>query len=260
MSKSLPKDLLIKYRDLIYSQYGIQYHGSKVENLQMKLLKLANYIDCSLVVFYDLLVLGNKKAVDTLLREITIGHTYFFREEEHLSYLVKDIMHKKTVSPLIWCAASSTGEEPYSIIISLLENKISRFTLVSSDVNQVALKAMHRGIYHTNQLQKTDKRIKRTYFDQLDAYTWKVKPKLRSYLKIKNLNLHTDISFEEEFDYIFCRNVMIYFDEEGRRKVLENIFQNMKHNGLLFVGHSEAMLPLPCGLKKEAAAVFRRTS
>jgi chemotaxis protein methyltransferase CheR len=260
MGESLARELLHKYRELIYSRYGIQFHGDKQEVLGMKLVKLANARGLSLREFYGRVAAGERVAVDELLRAITVGHTFFFREEPHLQYLIDDIGKNGARRVLIWCAASSTGEEPYSIVIYLLEHGISDFLIVSSDVNASALMTMDRGVYNVNKFQSTDASLLRKYFREVDEYTLRVRTGLRGFLRIKRLNLHSDILFERQFDYIFCRNVLIYFDDDGRQKVLENLVRNLKPSGLLFVGHSEAVLSLPRDMRKEAPAVFRRVS
>lgn len=258
MPEGLSRELLSKYRDLVHSRYGIQYHGNKIDILEMKLQKLAHARNYSLEDFYGRVVNGDPAAIDELLREITVGHTFFFREQPHLQYLVNDIERKRIARPLIWCAASSTGEEPYSIVIYLLERNITNFVLIGSDVNAHALKAMDNGVYHANQFQSTSESLQKKYFYRIDEFTWGIRPDLRDYIRIKRLNLHNDLQFEDQFDYIFCRNVMIYFDEAGRRRVLDNLVTNLKSSGLLFVGHAEALLSLPHELKKEATAVYRR--
>ena len=257
-SNGLSKELLSKYRELVYERYGIHFEGEKIDILEIKLLKLAAFRNFSLDEFYERLASGDKATVDEFLDQITVGHTFFFREEKHLSHLVDDMRRKRISNPLVWCAASSTGEEPYSIAITLLESGMNDFLILSSDVNASALRAMHEGVYNASQFQNTPPALLHKYFRKRDAYSWAVRTGLRDYLRIKRLNLHADIQFEKSFDYIFCRNVMIYFDEEGRQKVLETLAKNLRPGGLLFVGHAEAMLTLPRGLRKEAPAVIRK--
>jgi Methylase of chemotaxis methyl-accepting proteins len=258
MAEVLGKKLLSKYRDFVYSRYGIHYTNGKSEILGMKLKKLVYTRQYSLKDFYERLISGDLDAQNELLDEITVGHTFFFREKAHLSFLVHDISKKNTVRPIIWCAASSTGEEPYSIGISLLEHGLRDFIVLSSDINNSSLCAMNKGVYNVNQFQCTSDELLHKYFFRNDAYTWRVKPVLRQYLKIKRLNLHDDLNFDQGFDYIFCRNVMIYFDDEGRRNVVSNLVKNLNPGGTLFVGHTEAMITLPPGMRREAPAVFRR--
>lgn len=255
--QKITRDLLHRYRELIYERYGIHYHPTKLENLEAKLHKLAERSGDPEDIYEGLLA-GNPEAERALLREITVGHTFFFREEKHLELLVRDIAERRLPCPLIWCAASSTGEEPWSIVITLLEAGIRNFLVVASDLNRESLSAMNRGAYNQGKFQNTPRHILLKYFRRLDPMTWTINRELRRYLRIKRLNLREPLQFEDTFDYIFCRNVMIYFDEAARNRVMNNLVRNLSPGGLLFVGHTEAMLDLPPAMNKAAQSVFRR--
>ncbi len=255
--QKITRDLLHRYRELIYERYGIHYHPTKLENLEAKLHKLAERSG-DLEEIYAGLLAGDPEAERALLREVTVGHTFFFREEKHLETLVRDIAARRLPCPVIWCAASSTGEEPWSIVITLLEAGISNFLIVASDLNRESLSAMNRGVYNQGKLQSTPRHILLKYFRRVDPMTWKISRELRGYLRIKRLNLMEPIVFERPFDYVFCRNVMIYFDEAARNRVMDNLARNLSPGGLLFVGHTEALLDLPPTMKKAAQSVFRR--
>lgn len=258
-SRRLPASLLKDYQELIYRRFGIHYIQAKVYILEAKLDKLSRRVGGeSLEEFLVRLKSGEPEADRLLLREITVNHTFFFREESHFSVLAQDILTRKVRRPLIWCAASSTGEEPYSIVITLLEKGIQDFTLVSSDVDEKVLKVMHRGVYPAGRLSNTPRAFLHKYFKKVDADHWSVLPDLRRYLRIKRLNLHDTLRFEDQFDYVFCRNVMIYFDDVGRRKVVDNLVENLRVGGLFFVGHTEALLNTPECLKKEGQSLFRK--
>lgn len=255
--QKIHKELLNRFRDLIYERYGIHYIPTKIEILRSKLEKI-QVREGNLPDFYTRVISGDKQAERSLLKDITVGHTFFFREAAHMNLLVNDIERRRIVVPHIWCAASSTGEEPWSIAITLLERGIKNFVIVASDVNTDSLKFMHRGLYNDGKFQNTPKHIKQRYFIKAAGESFQVHGSLRKYLKIKRLNLHEPIEFERPFEYVFCRNVMIYFDDDGRRKVVHNLLNNLDRGGLLFVGHTEALLDVPSGLKKEGQSVFRR--
>ncbi len=250
--------LVDRFRDLSYDRYGIHFQGSKTEILRMKLCKMASVHGFTLRSFFDRLSAGESEAADVFLKEIAVGHTFFFRESAHFTHLVSDIRARRLASPLIWCAASSTGEEPYSIVISLLEAGIENFRLLASDVNPNALKAMHRGRYNRNQLEATDKRIRSAYFTRVGEFSYAVSPELRKRIAIKRINLHEPFYFDVPFDYVFCRNVMIYFDEKGREKVLHTLVGNLAKGGILYVGHSEALLTMESCMRKEGPAMYRK--
>jgi len=255
--EGLTRKLLYRYRDLIYERYGIHYIPTKIEMLRNKLEKI-RVREGDLAALLARIEAGDEAAERALLKEVTVGHTFFFRESAHLNHLVNDIERRRVIVPRIWCAASSTGEEPWSIAITLLERGYKNFVIVASDLNIDSLRVMHRGVYNEGRFQNTPGHVRLKYFVPAGESSFQVNPHLRKYLKIKRLNLHLPIDFEQSFDYIFCRNVMIYFDDAGRRKVVNNLLRNLSMGGLLFVGHTEAMLELPQSLKKDAQSVFRR--
>ena len=250
--------LLENYRSLANEKFGIFFKGAKVDVLKMKLAKMAGMHGLELGSFFNLLSSNNPAAIDLFLKEITVGHTYFFREREHFKILLDEIHARKMKDIKIWCAASSSGEEPYSLVISLLENQIFDFRILASDINKKALQTMHRGEFVFRQHQELDRAIALSYFRKIGLNTYRIREDLRSYLIIKQLNLHDEIELAEPVEFIFCRNVMIYFDEAGRQKVLKTLMANLKKGGLLFVGLSEAILETPAGLVKVGPAVFRK--
>lgn len=251
--------LLERFKNFAYERYGIHFQDTKMDILKMKLQKMSSVHGVSLKVFFDRLSVGDPEAGDLFLGEIAVGHTFFFRESDHFSHLTSDIKTRSLAQPLIWCAASSSGEEPYSIVISLLENGIRNFKVLSSDVKPHALSSVHRGIYHINQLQNVDSEMRKRYFTRLDTYTFAIRPELRKFIVIKRINLHEHFFFDVPFDYIFCRNVMIYFDERGREKVLRSLVDNLASKGVLYVGHSEALLTMASCMRKEGSALYRKS-
>lgn len=260
MAMPLSRDALDRFRAHIYNEFGIHHSAGKTDILRMKLEKLALARGIDLHSFLADLESGDPFARDALLDEITVGHTFFFREREHLDFLVADARSRGISNPTVWCAASSTGEEAYSIAIALKEAGFANFLIVASDVNPRALEAVNRGIYAEAKLQFMPRSLVPRYFTRLDETAMRVRRDLRPYLRIKRLNLRVPVRFERDFDYVFCRNVMIYFGEDSRRRVLENLSANLAKDGVLFVGHTEALLEVPSILTKAGPAAFRRHS
>jgi len=255
----LDASLLEKYAELLYTEYGIFFNKAKLDILSMKLNKIASLYNINLWILYSKIEKKNKAAIEILLDEITVGHTYFFREDAHFKTLVRDLQSKPKKHITIWSAASSSGEEAYSIVMSLLEAGFTDFTILASDINKESLKQMHEGIYRMKQPMEIDEKILRKYFKKIDDSVYQIRKDLRSFLKIKQINLHDTIILDYPVDYIFCRNVMIYFDEPGRAKVIKMLTKNLAFKGLLFVGHSEAMLTIPSELQKEGPSFYRKT-
>lgn len=234
-------------RELIHQNLGIYISQEKNYLLQSKISRLiykSNYKNIS--EFYHLLKNGNKQSFEELIHFITTTHTYFFRENIHLKILRNDILLKKLPFIYIWCAATSTGEEVYSIIIELLESGINNFLIVATDINKSVLIHLKKGIYKMERMRKMSTYLINKYFlpakDSIGYY--QVKDFLKKYFIVKKINLVDNIYFESKFHYIFCRNVLIYFDKATQLQVVNNILNNMEDSGYFFIGHAESLINL----------------
>jgi chemotaxis protein methyltransferase CheR len=253
--------LLGNFRKLIYEKLGINISKEKIYFLETKLKRLLNKenID-NLQDFYDSLISGSQKSMDLLIKYITTNHTFFFRENDHLDILCDILQKRKSIQKIyIWCAAASTGEEVYSIIIKLLENGIYNFAVFASDINKKVLHHLNKGIYHNARLSYVDKNIMQKYFQKIDNEHYKISGKLRKFILIKSINLIDRLVFDEKFDFIFCRNVLIYFDEQIRKIVVENLIRNLKKGGYLFIGQSETLFIYFKNIKRVHNSVYIKT-
>ncbi len=171
---------------------------------------------------------------------ITTNHTYFFRENKHCEFIVK---HLDASLPLkIWSAASSSGEEPYSIATQLL-NAHFKFSIFASDISDTMLKIARQGIYSRERLKQFPHPSLSKYF-QKGRGKWensiRVKPEVQRHVSFTKFNLISDRP-SQQFDIIFCRNVMIYFDNATRQQVVDNLLTALKPGGYFFVGMSESL-------------------
>lgn len=261
MSDITSRDLRL-YRNIIYKTLGINFTNAKDYLLKEKLKKLLSKSTYNnLNELYKELLEGDEYAIETLIRYMTTNHTYFNRESDHFKYLIKDIQNRSIVSPVIWCAASSTGEEVYSIAIELLENGIIDYTIMATDIDNDVLKCLKEGIYSSNKLNYISPTVLFKYFKPIKVNNetlYKVKKRCRKSIIIKKVNLIENIKFVKKFDYIFCRNVMIYFDDHRKNIVIKNLLKNLKNNGLIFTGHSESLLTMPVGLVNVYSSVYKR--
>jgi len=248
------------FRKLIHKKLGIYISEKRnylLENKLNKLFKKSKYKDIK--KFYKSLQHNNKESFEELIRYITTTHTFFFREESHLDELAHDIKSKKNSYPYILCAACSSGEEVYSIIIKLLQNKISKFLLTAIDINKDVLVALKRGIYSIDRMKYVGKDLLKNYFDKTDdSEMYKIKDYVKKNLIIKKINLVEPFKFEKEFDYIFCRNVMIHFNRKTQIKLLTNILNNLKTEGLLFLGYSESLLDMNLNINRVKKSIYMK--
>lgn len=175
---------------------------------------------------------------------LTTNLTSFFREEHHFHTLAEHLKKRGAQPTRIWCCASSTGEEPYSLAITAAENLglHAPVKIIASDIDTNVLATASRGVYDANTRGLDAQRL-RSFFLRgkgNNSGSIRIKPELARMVEFRPFNLmQTQWQLGEPFDIVFCRNVMIYFDAPTQRKVLERIHKVMKPQGILFVGHSE---------------------
>lgn len=258
---SITESQLDLISSLIYRRFGICTGKDKYERLALKLSDMIQRGFCSDAdELCARLSAGDPRCFEQAASFVTTCHTYFFRESEHFDVLASDIRNRHKTGTLIWCAACSTGEEPYSLAMSLLDRGITDFHIVASDVNRAVLKDFNRGVYHESRFIKTEDAVRSRYFTPAGEGFWRIDGNLRNYVSIKNLNLMDLLRFPRPFDYVFCRNVFIYFDDGSRKTALAGITANMKAGGLLFIGRSEVLLTEPEHLRKAGCSVYCRTA
>lgn len=176
---------------------------------------------------------------------LTTNLTSFFREAHHFPVLAEHV--RSCAQPVsVWCSAASTGEEPYSIAMTLVEALGSRAgsaSVVATDIDTQVLAKATAGVFTMEQVSKlSPARLKRFFLKGSGAHAGKVRvrPELAAMVKFSQLNLLAPRwALKEPFDAIFCRNVMIYFDKPTQHQILQRFVPLMKPHGLLFAGHSE---------------------
>lgn len=175
---------------------------------------------------------------------LTTNLTSFFREEHHFPLLAQALQQRRGQPVRIWCNAASTGEEPYSLAMTVAETLGPQHNakLLASDIDTKVLATASRGIYDADARGLGPERLKAHFLRGTgpNAGAIRVKPELARMIEFRGFNLmSTSWSLGDPFDIVFCRNVMIYFDAPTQRRVLEGIHRVMKPGSLLFVGHSE---------------------
>jgi len=180
------------------------------------------------------------------INALTTNLTSFFRELHHFQILRDHLLSQKSINQLnLWCCAASTGEEPYSILITMLETLGSNasFKLTASDIDSKVLSTAAQGIYRLDSLKNISDSQLRKFFLRgkgQNSGMVRIKPEVRRHVEFMVVNLIANSwPFDNYFNIVFCRNVMIYFDNATQRQVLERIHRVMVPGGLLFVGHAE---------------------
>jgi chemotaxis protein methyltransferase CheR len=191
--------------------------------------------------------------IEQLVNALTVNETYFYREEHQLACLTADLLEarlkaKPRDEPLrIWSVPCSTGEEPYSIAIWLLENWpfVDRYEIeiVGSDIDTNVLTSARAGAYGKRALMRLPQAVVQKYFTTDDAVIWRIVDDLRGSVSFTEANIVDRAATRPhgQFDVIFCRNVLIYFDDVARRTAAENLFENLLPGGFICLGHTESM-------------------
>ena len=207
----------------------------------------------SFQAYFALLRSGLDSEVEHLVNAFTINETYFFREDHQLRCMTSDLLGAviRTQQPgdpiRIWSVPCSTGEEPYSIAIWLMENFPDvdnyQIEIVGSDIDTRALAAAADGVYGARALMKLSPSLIARYFERASADAHRIDAGLRDSIQFTEVNLIDARAMAQHgrFDIIFCRNVLIYFDDASRRAAAENLFDCLHPGGFICLGHSETM-------------------
>lgn len=233
---------------LIYEYAGISLKPSKQDMVYSRLARRlrANGINN----FHDYLALlesDNGVEWEAFVNSLTTNLTSFFREPHHFPLLAEQVVKQKGQRPVsLWCSAASTGEEPYSMAMTMVD-AFGSFTppvsIIATDVDTNVLAYAEAGIYPAERVEKLAAEIVKRFFLKgtgTQSGFVRVRPELRAMITFRQLNLLSDHwPIRGPLDVIFCRNVMIYFDKETQLKILQKFAPLLRPEGLLFAGHSE---------------------
>lgn len=239
-----------RVRQLIYQRAGISLHAGKQAMVYSRLSRrLRDTGHRSFSDYLQWLERATGAQADSEWQEfvncLTTNLTAFFREEHHFHALVADLRARQGKPVRIWCNAASTGEEPYSLAMTVIEalGATAQAHILCSDIDTKVLETARRGVYAADSRGLDPERLKRHFMRGTgnNAGFIRAKPELSRLLEFKAFNLMSPswAALGDPFDIVFCRNVMIYFDNPTQRKVLERTHAAMKPGGLLYVGHSE---------------------
>jgi chemotaxis protein methyltransferase CheR len=236
-----------RVRELIYQRAGISLQAGKQAMVYSRLSRrLRETGHRSFAEYLQQLERGSGGEAEwqEFVNCLTTNLTNFFREEHHFPLLAQALSERRGQALRIWCNAASTGEEPYSLAMTVAEvlGAQANVKILASDIDTKVLAAASRGIYDAGARGLTPERLKSHFLrgTGANAGSIRVKPELQRLIEFRSFNLMAaSWSLGEAFDIVFCRNVMIYFDAATQRRVLAGMHGAMKPGGLLFVGHSE---------------------
>jgi chemotaxis protein methyltransferase CheR len=239
-----------RIRQLIYQRAGISLHAGKQAMVYSRLSRrLRETGRTSFAEYLQWLESSAGAAGEAEWQEfincLTTNLTSFFREEHHFHALVDDLRARAARPIRLWCNAASTGEEPYSLAMTVAEalGTSAQVKIICSDIDTKVLATAQRGVYGADSRGLSPERLRRHFMRGTGANAGSIRAKaeLARLLEFRSFNLMATSwqGLGEAFDIVFCRNVMIYFDGPTQRKVLERMHSVIKPGGLLYVGHSE---------------------
>jgi chemotaxis protein methyltransferase CheR len=255
---------------LVYEKSGITLHDGKRELVAARLQKRLRQLGLTSYNQYlkRLSEDASGEELTLLLDAIATNHTSFFRESQHFDFLRDRIAPGFTGAAgssglNAWCAASSSGEEPVTIAMTLLEAGVDQFRLLASDISTKVLAIARKGVYKIDRVQGIPQPLLRKYFQRglgEQAGLARVAPEVRQHIEYRALNLIAMDRLDRTFDFIFCRNVMIYFDKAVQQRVVSMLERQLSPGGYLFISHSESLNGTTHGMQWVAPAVYRRSA
>lgn len=258
-----------KFRELVYNEAGINLTEVKKALLQarlskrLRLLGIASYSE-----YYDYINDNSDTEMSEFVNALTTNKTDFFRENKHFIYMKEELLpeleHEKEIR--IWSAGCSTGEEPYSISMTMLDYFENRskipFKILATDIDTQVLDKGRAGIYKAEGVDEIDLDVRKKYFyrgKDENAGKYKIKEIVQKPVFFRRLNLKdAAYPFKKKFHIVFCRNVIIYFDKDTQRFLFNNIYRYIEDGGYLFIGHSENITGLTDQFKLVGATIYKK--
>jgi len=245
-------------RDYIYNLCGIYFHNSKKYFLESRLIRRMEATGCKVPMDYYQLVksAGGGSELKQLLDEITTNETCFFRNAPQLAALENMLLPEVVATKgkigfrklRIWSAGSSSGEEAYTLAMILAEKRTTILKdwiieIVGTDINETVLAQAREGLYNSYSVRNTPDNYLKKYFRQESSERFVLSPEIKKFATFSFLNLYDDTKmiFMKSFDFIFCANVLIYFDTASKSKVVQHFYNNIQPYGYFFVGQSESL-------------------
>jgi chemotaxis protein methyltransferase CheR len=258
----LPDDVFRQLREQIYRRTGMFFADSSKYLLQKRLSPRARELNFESFQKYFYFLQYDPRSeteYDQIFDLITTNETYFFREPAQLAAfieeIVPEILSRKRVKKIrIWSAGCSSGEEPYSIAMLLDEARLyekAAFEIFASDLNQAVLAKARKGHYRESSFRSTPPQVRDRHFTKDVDGSWHISDAIRNRVSFGRLNIYDEarVSLLGHLDVIFCRNVIIYFDDSSKRTVVNTFYNRLVDGGYLLLGHSESLISLSTQFK-----------
>jgi chemotaxis protein methyltransferase CheR len=263
----------LQISDLVYRHCGINLHDGKKELVQARLAKKLRTGGFTCVRDYIDGVLADPtgERFADLIDSLSTNLTSFFRENQHFEYLSRVYLPQLAQKPArdghkairAWSAGCSSGEEPYTMAMVLDESLGSRgfdLKILATDISRKVLAAARRGVYDAARVESVPAQIRHRYFSRApQPGLVQVSPHLQGMIRFNYLNLQSEWPFRGPLDFIFCRNVMIYFDKPTQQRLVNRFHDCLAPGGLLFTGHSESLTGITHPLRYVQPTIYAKS-
>lgn len=267
MEKVLTQKMFLTFRDFIHENYGIYYADVKKDLLNLKLNRCLIKSGVETYNDYFNLVSSVKDSIyiNHFLSEITVNKTNFFRENDHFEFIKNKLEYIYSKNPNIkinkeikvWSMACSTGQEAYTtamVLNEIMPDNI-KIKILATDISSRVLKAASEGIYSGDIETEVNPFYLNKYFVKSnDQYM--VKNDIKRLITFRHFNLMNPFPFSGQFDIVFCRNLMIYFDLETQKELLQKIYDCLAQGGILIIGKSESILSKYHSFKHIVSSIY----
>jgi len=252
--------------ELVWRHAGIRLGPEKRHLVELRLGKILRKENIPTYSAYYRRVMADPtgKELRRLLDAIATNYTQFFREPQHFEFLkdhvIPELKKKGKRSIAVLSAGCATGEEPYSIAMTLLESPLTtswHMEVIAGDISSQALAFAREGVYPPEALKAVGRALTAKYFEKVEK-GYRVKDEVKRLVRFVELNLLNPLPWRGHFDVVFCRNVMIYFDPETRKRTVKALSGALKPEGYLIVGHVEGFFGLDEGLRLIRPSVYQR--
>jgi chemotaxis protein methyltransferase CheR len=268
LAETMDQSTFGTFRKLIYDKAGINISENKVALVAARVGKRMRELSISEYGDYLLFLQNDRNGVEIvhLLDAISTNVTSFFRENSHFDLFSSLIEHWRDAGQRkfrFWCAASSTGEEPYTmamVILNKMNNTTADIKILATDISTKVLAKCAEGIYTQDKVLPIPQHMLDAYFKEIatpKGNSFAIRQEVKNLVTFSRCNLSKPpFPMNGPFDAIFCRNVMIYFDNTVRKNLLDEIFRLLRPGGYLFLGHAESLAGITSGFRSVQPSVY----
>jgi len=261
-----------RIRDYIKANYGINMGDEKKALIYSRLRAtlVSGGFESFTQYFDSLLSDKNEEAIRNFVNKVTTNHTFFMRETDHFKFFRETVLpyiedtYGREKDVRLWCAACSSGEEPYTlqmIMQDYFEGKGWNTEILATDISANVLDKAYYGVYPIERVEAMPPEWRNKYFKKHDDKNMVVIDKIKKNILFRRRNLmdsFTKYKFKKKMQVIFCRNVMIYFDNDTRNETVQKFYEVTENGGYLFIGHSESLTHTGTDYKYIMPAVYRK--